>query len=200
MSGTIDWSVVDTIFLDVDDALNSLTLPIMKHFGVDVGPYEYDAFPSEVGYDVLTAVNLLMGLEGTDKEWTLKEFWEAIPLEVWRDAPLSKESQFLLQRSAQLVGMENVFLATTPTKCPDSHAAKVIWINENLPEWIHRQYFITPRKWKLANREAVLIDDHDENIQLFCEKGQGIVVPRPWNSHRHLHTMGYLVEQLGELE
>lgn len=95
MSGTVDWSVVDTIYLDVDDALNSLTLPIMKHFGVDVGPFDYDSFPKEVGYDVLTAVNLLLGLEG-DEAWTLQDFWENIPLELWREAPLSKENEFLL--------------------------------------------------------------------------------------------------------
>ena len=199
MSGTVNWSGVDTIVLDIDDTLNSLTLPIMHHFGVDVGPFEYDKFPRHVGYDVLTAVNVLLGLEG-DEAWTLKDFWSAIPRELWNEAPLSKEAEFLLHRSAQIVGIDNVFLATTPTKCPESHAAKVIWINENLPEWIHRQYFITPRKWKLANRESVLIDDHDENIDLFCKKGQGIVVPRPWNSHQHLKTMPYLVEQLGEIE
>lgn len=195
MSDSVDWSIVDTIVLDIDDTLNSLTLPIMRHFGVDVEAFDYDKFPREVGYDVLGAVNILLGAQ-----WELKDFWDAIPRELWNLTPLSKESEFLLTRSAQIVGRENVFLATTPTKCPESHAAKVIWINENLPEWIHRQYFITPRKWKLANREAVLIDDHDENIKLFCQKGQGIIVPRPWNSHQHLNTMDYLVKQLGELK
>jgi hypothetical protein len=69
-----------------------------------------------------------------------------------------------------------------------------------LPDWIRRQYFITPRKWKLRNKESLLIDDHDLNIDLFREKGQGLLVPRPWNTKHSTNTMSHLVKYLGELE
>ncbi len=199
MSDTVDLSVVDTIILDIDDTLNSLSLVIMGFFGCPVGPYDYDKFPVELGYDVMAAVNQMLEL-AEDEAWQLKDFWNAIPRELWAEAPLSLESSYLLERSAQLVGEENVYLATSPTKCPESHAGKVEWMHQFLPEWIHRQYFITPRKWKLANAESLLIDDCDDNIELFNRKGQGLIVPRPWNGSHGVNTMEYLTTHLGELE
>ena len=200
MNDTLDLSVVDTIYLDIDDTLNSLTLTIMgRVFGCPVGSFDYDKFPTELGYDVLGAVNLMLGLEG-DEGWGLEQFWDAVPRQLWAKAPISKEMDYLVERSAQLVGRENVFLAPSPTKCPESHAGKCEWINSKLPEWLRRQYFITPRKVKLSNREALLIDDHDTNIEMFRVKGQGLVVPRPWNKYHTVDTMSHLVEHLGELE
>jgi hypothetical protein len=56
------------------------------------------------------------------------------------------------------------------------------WIHDNLPEWLHREYAITPRKWRFARPDALLIDDYGENIRLWREKGgPAIMVPRPWN-------------------
>ena len=200
MSDFLNLKTIKTVVLDIDDTLNSLTLTIMGSiFGCPVGPYDYHRFPSEVGYDIIAAVNQMRGLEGDD-EWKLEDFWNKIPRDLWATAPLSSECQFLLDRSVQLVGRENVFLASTPTKDPDAHAGKVEWINTYLPKWIHRQYFITPRKWQLANSESLLIDDHDVNIEKFRAKGQGLIVPRPWNHAHGVDTMAYLIEQLGEAE
>jgi len=200
MSDSLNLNVIKTIVLDIDDTLNSLTLTIMGSiFGCPVGPYDYNRFPVEVGYDIIAAVNQMLGLEGDD-QWQLEDFWNKIPRHLWATAPLASECQFLLERSAQLVGHENVFLASTPTKCPEAHAGKVEWITTYLPKWIHRQYFITPRKWMLANEESLLIDDHDVNIEKFKVKGQGLIVPRPWNHAHGERTMEFLVNHLGEVE
>jgi hypothetical protein len=201
MIDSLNLSVVETIVLDIDDTLNSLTLTIMGAiFGCPLGSYDYHKFPTEVGYDIVTAVNLMLGLEGDD-EWQLKEFWEKIPRALWATAPLSAECQYLLDRSAQIVGKENVLLASTPTKDPDAHAGKIEWINTYMPRWIQRQYSITPRKWHLGNSASLLIDDHDLNIEKFKgKKGQGLVVPRPWNNSHSIPTLPYLMKRLGELE
>lgn len=200
MNDTLNLSEIKSIILDIDDTLNSLTLTIMGDvFGCSVGPYDYDRFPTGVGYDIIKAVNQMLELEG-DEQWQLKEFWNTVPRNLWASAPLSKECYYLLSRSAQLVGKENVFLASTPTKDPDAHAGKIEWINAYMPSWMHRQYFITPRKWRLANSETLLIDDCDDNIDKFCKKqGQALIVPRPWNNSNEFNTMDFLVEHLGEI-
>jgi hypothetical protein len=211
MNDTLDLNVVETIVLDIDDTLNSLTLTIMGSiFGCPVGPYDYNRFPTEVGYDIISAVNKMKNLTGDD-EWQLEEFWNAIPRDLWATAPLAPEWDYLIKRSAQLVGKENVLLASTPTKCPEAHAGKVDWINTYMPKWMHRQYFITPRKWHLANSASLLIDDHDLNIEKFREEGgQALIVPRPWNNSHGIASaprttllspvMQHLVDHLGELD
>jgi len=195
MSDSLNLSVVETIILDIDDTLNSLTMTIMGSiFGCPVGPYDYDKFPTKVGYEIIEAVRLMTG-----REWSVGEFWDSVPRELWATAPLSKECEWLLERSVELVGEQNVFLASTPTKDPDAHAGKVEWINAFMPDWIHRQYFITPRKSLLANSQTLLIDDHDGNIERFREMGgQGLIVPRPWNHANELDTKEFLSQQLGE--
>jgi hypothetical protein len=189
------------LILDLDDVLNSMTLPIMdQFFDCNVGPYEYSYFPWQVGYDIITAV---AQRHGTPK-LTPQEFWDTIPGSFWATVPKSQECDELVQLAGDLVGHENVFIATTPTKCPESHGAKVEWINENLPEWIHRQYFITPRKWILAQPGVILIDDHATNCSRFeYEGGDSILFPRPWNPLHELSddnwSMNYVRNQLNTL-
>lgn len=196
MNDLLDLSVVDTIYLDLDDTLNSLTLTIMGDiFGCPVGPFDYHKFPTEVGYDILAAVEYMTG-----HLYPIEGFWDSVPRELWATAPASEEMAYLVERSAQLVGRDNVFIATSPTKCPESHAGKVDWINSHLPSWMHRQYFITPRKWKLRNSTSLLIDDHNHNIDMFRENGQGLIVPRPWNTLNNTDTMQHLVKHLGGLK
>jgi len=189
-------TVITRIILDVDDTLNSLTFPILRHFGCDVGPFEYDKFPTQVGYDVVTACELLGGTvphisnpdwdgydEDTEFIQDIPAFWDEVTnADLWRSVPKSPQCDGLLERSGDIVGRENVYIATSPTKDPQSHADKLLWIWDNLPTWIHRQYFITPRKWILGKPGVILFDDHLENCENFIEEtGQALLVPRPWN-------------------
>jgi 5'(3')-deoxyribonucleotidase len=90
-----------------------------------------------------------------------------------------------LHLAARLVGQENVCIATSPTKCPESLAGKLDWIHRVMPPWMHRQYAITPRKHLLARPDALLIDDVEANIERFeAGGGRGVLVPRPWNRLR----------------
>jgi len=167
------------IVLDVDDVLNGLTMHILRHFKCDVGPFEYNIFPTEVGYDVMTACQVLRGDAPTDPA----EFWDEVTrADLWRTAPKSPQCDWLMEIAADIVGRDQVLLATTPTKDPQCHADKLEWIWENLPPWIHRQYNLTPRKWCLAKPGVILFDDHIANCEEFIEEGgEALLVPRPWN-------------------
>lgn len=186
------------IVLDIDDVLNSLSLHIMQHFGCDVGPFEYAAFPTEVGYNVQEAVIQL----GGDAPIHPSDFWDEVTqADLWRSAPKSPQCDWLIEHAASIVGKEEVILATTPTIDAVSHGHKVEWIWENLPSWIHRQYDITPRKWNLGKPGVILFDDHPENCKKFIkEGGEALLVPRPWNPDHELDTDNTILGRLNQLE
>lgn len=188
--------MIHRIILDVDDVLNSLSLHIIGHFGGGVGPFDYDAFPVDVGYDIISACEILGGSvpykvnlnwDGSDETDKfipdVPAFWERVTRDnLWRTAPKSPQCDNLIDRAADIVGREEVYLATTPTKDPQSHGDKLHWIWDNLPTWIHRQYNITPRKWTMGKPGVILFDDHLDNCVNFVEEGgEALLVPRPWN-------------------
>lgn len=186
------------IVLDIDDVLNSLSLHIMQYFGCDVGPFDYAAFPTHVGYNVREAVRELGGSAPDNTT----EFWDEVTsADLWRSAPKSPQCDWLIERAASIVGREEVLIATSPTKDSLCHGDKVEWIWENLPSWIHRQYDITPRKWNLGKPGVILFDDHPENCEKFIEEGgEALLVPRPWNPDHELDTDDTILSRLNQLE
>jgi hypothetical protein len=206
--------MIKRIILDVDDVLNSLTMFILQNKGCDVGHWDYERFPTEVGYDIISACEKLGGrvpylknpiLNGTPEYLPdVASFWDGVTaMNLWRTAPKSPQCDMLIERAADIVGKTEVYLATTPTKDPQSHADKVHWIQDNLPSWIHRQYAITPRKWIIGKPGVALFDDSQENCQNFtCDlNGGGIsfLVPRPWNPSHALDTSKTLEEYFESL-
>lgn len=183
-------NLIDTIYLDIDDVLNTLSATVLRHYGVDQGRIEND-YPLGAGYNLPLALSILTG----EPPLELSEFW-GLPRDLWSTVPLSEEF-WVLDYCAQLVGEENVFLATSPVKCPECLAGKFEWIVKFLPEWIHRQYFITPRKTRLGAPHALLIDDYEGNCDGFVARhGHTILVPRPWNRNHGLDTNTYLFNSL----
>lgn len=181
-----DYIDINTIVLDLDDTLNSLTMHLLGQLGADVLPYHYDKYPIECGYGIIDAWSKLTGRPKP----SVPDFWSQVTRGMWACAPRS-EQFWLLEECAELVGQDNVIIATVPTKCPDCVAGKHDWIMRQLPLWCQRQYFITPRKHKLAHAGVLLIDDSDSNCDRFVVDGEGnpngaaaITCPRPWN---HLH-------------
>ncbi len=175
---------ITEIILDLDDVLNSFTMHVLNRLGCGVEADDYSAFPSEFQYDIIGAWSHLTGRPVVPVDM----FWEWVSRHTWETAP--KSGQFwLITAAAALVGKENVMVATSPTKSPDCHYAKYQWMENNLPEWMDREYAITPRKKKLAHPGVLLLDDCDKNINDFVERGgDGILVPRPWNSLYYLGT------------
>ncbi len=163
---------IDTIYLDLDDVLNTLTTYVLQWMGC---PIEYDQYPGSK--DIVPVANKLLGTRHTRKS-----FWNAVPRSVWRECPRTPECVWLIRTCKRLVGQGNVFIATSPTKDPESLAGKLEWIQEFTPGWLHRQYFITPRKQQLSRPGALLIDDMEKNCQGFVAKGGSVIrFPRPWN-------------------
>ena len=202
--------MIKRIILDLDDVLNSLTLHILKYYGCDVDVYEYDKFPVDVGYDIITACEILGGdvpYIKNDNTYIqdVKSFWNNVTAaNLWRTAPKSPQCDWLIDKCAKIVGQDEVYIGTTPTKDPTSYADKIHWIDTNLPEWIHRQHAITPRKWCMGKQNVLLIDDHLENCRKFEDDldngGLSYLLPRPWNPRHRENTDRSLKHFLDSLE
>jgi len=167
--------MIHTIYLDLDDVLNTLAPYILQHLGAPIAADDYSTYPGRL--DIVLAANRMLG-----RKYTRTTFWQAISRQVWAETPRSAECCWLLKACKRAVGRE-IYIATSPTKDPDCLAGKLEWIHVHLPKWIHRQFFITPRKWKLAQRGALLIDDNEKNCRKFeAAGGEVLRFPRPWNA------------------
>jgi hypothetical protein len=187
---------IKRVAIDLDDTSNSLTMFILaKRFGIDVGPYDYDRFPAEVGYDILGAYEKLK--KPGQPVYDIPGFWNEVKREDWASAPKSREFNMILEHALESVKQEDIFILTTPTKDPDSLAGKLEWIHNNYPPFLHRQYLVGPRKHFCARPDTLLIDDSDDQVNKFREHGgYAVLVPRPWNSLHFLDTFRHMNEQL----
>jgi len=184
--------MIHTIYLDLDDVCNTLTPNLLNYIGCPVVSNDYSLLRNQ---DVVAAANRFLG-RGRYNQST---FWQSIPRTVWATVPKTPELPWLLRTCQGLVG-KNIYIATSPTKDPDCLAGKLEWIHDNLPRWLHREYFITPRKWRLGCPGALLIDDNKQNCHLFEKHGgRTILFPRPWNSAAGQPVQQYLLDQLERL-
>lgn len=169
--------VIRTIYLDMDDVCNTLAPYVAYTMGCPIQPDSYDDFPGQFGYATHNVVNHFLGTKHTEKE-----FWTALPQTLWASVPTTDFFPWLLETCCLLVGKENVILATGLILSPAYAAGKMEWILEFCPPWLQKQISITTCKDRLAQSDALLIDDYGRNIQQFCAHyGWGITVPRPWN-------------------
>jgi hypothetical protein len=184
---------IDTIYLDLDDVCNTLSPFLLRWLNVPVEPTDYSRYPGRM--DIVPAANRLLG----QRRYTRKTFWEAIPRRAWVECPESDFFHWLLRACKRITG-RSIYIATATTKDPDCLAGKLEWIHAHFPKWMHRQYFITPRKWKLGKPGSLLIDDNEKNCRLFEEAGGlAIRVPRPWNDAAAFSPREYLEPRLKNL-
>lgn len=185
--------MIQRIFLDLDDVCNTLAPFVLHSVGCVIAPDDYASYPREFGYRISDVANSLLG----EARFTPATLWASIPRSVWVRVPESPFFHWLLQTCAAAVGRENVCIATSPTKCPESLAGKLEWIHDHYPAWMHRQYAVTPRKHLFARPDSLLIDDYGENTARFrALGGQVILVPRPWNENWACDPRSYLEENL----
>ena len=178
------------IFIDLDDTLNCLSMPALKHVGCDL-----QEFPTPGSYDIVGAANQFL-----ESPLTIAEFWDKFDRQFWLGLPKSPEFNLILEAAEAAVGLDNLCILTTPTLDPECAAAKVEWIYCNLPTRLHRQFFIGPRKSFCAHHQHLLIDDSDGNVNGFRKRGgHAILVPRPWNSNHRYETGEYLTARFEEM-
>ena len=173
--------MIDQILVDLDDVCNHFTMHVLNLLGCS--SREMD-FPSEVGYDIAAAYNIMR-----PANISVDEFWSMVTPAIWRHMPKRKDADWLLDLCADYVGRENVLICTKSIGHPLHFAGKVQWMRDNLPHWIQDQYSITSKKEAYSCPTTVLIDDSGSNVYKFRGRkfGKAILVPRPWNQNNHLN-------------
>lgn len=175
------------IFIDLDDVCNDFTLHALRAVGCPVRATDYHVYDPEWGWDIVKAANELHP-NAHRKPFTNESFWEEIVTSVWTTAPRSDLFLPLISMCMEFTDKSNICLLTSPTADPFCLVGKEFWIRKNCPKWLHRQFLIGTPKHLCAHREAVLIDDRDENVKMFRKYGgNAILVPRPWNTLHAIH-------------
>ena len=181
---------IKEIFIDLDDVLNQFTIEALLEVGCNIDvENSFSSYDPAWGFDIIKAANALH----PHRKFTTEQFWRSFSKFFWASLPQSDEFDFLLEKSIELVGKENITILSCPTKDSACVAGKLEWIQEFCPHWMHRQYLLGPEKWRCAKPGAVLIDDNNDNVDKFYAKGgRTILVPRPWNRRHKEDTMEYL--------
>lgn len=180
---------ISEIYLDLDDTLNTFTGSVGVLFGITKDPIDLSWCQSKYGYDLIAQLKAAyrdLGWAEMNGEFFYDTFWFGLPHELWRSCPQSKHCDDLIVACMDAVGPENVFIATSPTKNPNSASGKMHWINHNVHPLLRRNYQITPRKEKLAAPGRLLIDDCSKHLDNWVDRGgQTFRVPKPWNQEHY---------------
>jgi len=180
--------MITKIFVDMDDVLNYFTMSALRYIGCDVEPWNYGAYNPVWGWNILHASQeLKCGKSFRDYD----DFWGRFPRSFWASVPVSNMCYPLLELCDKYVGHDNVAILTRPTNFANCYAGKFDWIERHIPDRI-KNCFIGGSKHLCANHESLLIDDNEENVNLFCNNGgHTILVPRPWNrNYIHFDSFG----------
>lgn len=160
-----------SVFVDMDGVLVDFVGGALDLFGsdLDIADTRWD-FPGQIGFQ-----------GGNDPE-----FWDPLGYEFWAGLEWTREGESLLRQLEVLVGQPNIGLLTSPCHTKGCAEGKREWVKQHLPQY-QRQLFLGSAKHLFASPRKILIDDHDPNVENFQKySGQSILVPRPWNSDRHL--------------
>ena len=110
---------------------------------------------------------------------TIKRFWQIIESdpEFWSKL---KPMPWAYRLITQLEKIAPITICTSPSSNPSCFAQKAKWLMNF--GFSSTQLMIGSRKYLLANKGNVLIDDLAKNIAKFTEAGgKGILIPSNWN-------------------
>lgn len=115
---------------------------------------------------------------------TEDEFWAKIGHDFWANLPWTEEGEALLAGIERLVPKANVALLTSPS-FNGGIDGKWEWVRKHMPDYTHR-FIPTTAKHFVAGPGKILVDDRNENVDRWVERGGlGVLVPRTWNRRRH---------------
>lgn len=135
------------------------------------------------------------------------DFWGLVDRtpDFWETIPKTKEADEILSVCKKHFGNE-VYLLTKPPRNPLAYAGKAKWVCEHFPK-MYRYLFVGPKKYAFAHPGSVLVDDNEENCDLFMNPpnnkpgGTAVILPRRGNKLYHLEgqLITYLDDELRKL-
>lgn len=112
----------------------------------------------------------------------------------WENLEPTPECFRIVGEAESFFGPENVYVLTMPTRDRGCVEGKLSWLRKHLLRY-EDQSFVGRKKYFCASPNAWLVDDSTENVDAFVQHGgHGVLLPRPWNTNRHLDTVNFLTE------
>ncbi len=185
-----------TVFLDIDGVLSDFCGPALKIMGVTEEQLKKALPPGPSSFYITSP------FMSDDEFWALID---GVP-DFWENLPKTKEADKIVEICMKYFGKE-VYLLTKPPHNPLSYAGKAVWVRKYYPQ-LYRSLFVGPRKHAFAHPGAVLVDDNEENCDLFCKPpngkpgGSAVLVPRRGNSlyAKEPNLIEYVDEELKRLK
>jgi len=172
--------MISKVMLDLDDVCNLFTMDALHYAGATDTILPYREYPERARFDIVKAANLLR--DPAEKEYTAVEFWGLLDERFWASIRMAPYLYSLLDSLASLIGEKNICVASSTTLYPGCLSGKLIWIQNFMPSWLHRQYLLGPCKHLLAQSGTLLIDDNRDNCEKFRRHGgEAILITKPWN-------------------
>ena len=160
-------------FLDMDGVLADFTLGFCQLHNM-ANPYENPSFHGV--WDFVTKLPPLPGSESYFKDCGEEFFANLPPTRYFKDLLLLVFDYF-----------DDVEILTAPLKVPGVEKGKQRWLKKHLPQLADKCHFNT-RKHTYANRNTLLLDDADHNIEAFKKHGGfGVLFPSLGNSLHSIH-------------
>lgn len=154
------------ILLDMDGVIANFVDQVIATFGWDIKHDDYSSW----------AYHQQMGL-------TDQQFWARIDSDFWGRIEPYPWARSLV---SHLRDKGEVIFATSPNLDSETPSAKVRWLRKHglmSPLW--NDYMIGPHKHLMANKQTILIDDSDSNVEKFrAAGGNAILFPQPWNERK----------------
>lgn len=164
--------------VDLDGVICNMIGGYEKALGIKADPWP---MPGE--YWACTALNLP------------EDVVEAVmvPYEFWANLNPYPYAHKFIQWLEDGYGQENVFFLTKPKDTKECWGGKFTWVQKNFPSYTHKLLTGVP-KYCTAHSNSYLIDDCDENCDMFLAKGGNpIMFPQPWNRKHKLSNQKFEV-------
>jgi len=206
------------IILDLDDVLNTFTLSALAHVGSDISE-GVCSYKPEWGMDIARAARELGAVDSLGNPLSDELFWAKLDRRFWATIPRAPWF-FELLALCRKYDKGDLSLCTRVTekgarwKTSHRHTlnedcllGKMDWIADFIPDEhsdLRVYSMFGGAKHLLSRPGSVLIDDSQDNIEMFSRYGggKGILFPRPWNGLSHLtdYPLDYVKVQLWSLE
>lgn len=115
---------------------------------------------------------------------TQDQLWAPINAQpgFWENLEKTPEADWIVETLTRIFGQENVIILTAPAMGDECFIGKRQWLRRHFPQFISRLAYAKDKS-KFASHRHVLLDDADKNVTPFQRAGgQGVLVPRLWNS------------------
>ena len=159
------------VFIDLDGVMVDFVRGALKWWGLG-DPWNCKA--NHGRHDMWD----LVGMERAEfvRPMQNQNFWQTLP---WTEDGLE------ILRMVEAAFRKDIAILSSPRLGGTAEeAGKRNWIMRRLPEYENMAWLGRGQKAAFAHPNALLIDDSDDEILAWCQRGgRGILLPRLWNSN-----------------